>query len=108
MVLLTKEDFCYYMNRLRLADDIDKKINNLFANNDSAGCSDLSYLAYDVCELLVRLIGGNDGDADLIYDFCTIGNFTKNKDRFSIDGAKIGNAEELYDCIVTNDVDRGD
>ena len=109
-MLLTKEDFCYYLDRLRIAWDTDRKINNLLIDNCSVGQSDLSFLTGDVCELLARLIvdGVNSYDwaCYLIWDFCSMGNFGRSC--FSIEGVKIGSAEELYDFLVTNAVERGD
>ena len=103
--MLSKEEFCGYINRMKTAWDTDMKISGLARNarSDFLG-SDMSYLAADMCKLLQILMGCEVNDIEY---FCFCLDFGESWESGMVtDGngndIDLSTAEKLYDFLVNN------
>ena len=107
--MLTREQFCKYIDKMRRAWETDFEVNNIAqkVGSDFLG-SDLSYLICDMCELLEVAMGFSAEDEDIVY-FCIDKDFGKSFKKGDVEiklsdretyEPELKTAEDLYDFLV--------
>lgn len=102
--MLTKKEFCKYIDKLKTAWDTDLKVSELAreARTDFLG-SDMCYLGTEYCELLSKAMSSDSEDIEF---FCFVSNFGRDWESGMVtdengNDIDLSTAEKLYDFLVS-------
>lgn len=104
-MVLSKEEFVYYMKEVKKVDEFNDKLNTLFSKYGADGCVFLPTCADTVLTLLHRIM--EDTEEDWISYFCFELDFGKKYKPGTVldsNGAEINlsTIDSLYDFLVKN------